>query len=197
MKTLKVDYTNNSGVDAVSKSLKDFVIDKTAPEVTVSYNNNQSYVGGYYYQAQRTATIKVKDANFKPTDKMINLSAKDVSGKNLEIPKVSWNRNGEECTIIFSDNAYYQMKFTKDFVDKAGNEIKVTVAKDTKDVYEFAVDNVNPNIKVEIYQGIYRLNTVTNEQSGTGKVIYSNKAVEIVVTADDNMTWKILISNTA
>lgn len=188
VKTLKVDYTNNSGVDAVSKSLKDFVIDKTAPEVTVSYNNNQSYVGGYYYQAQRTATIKVKDANFKPTDKMINLSAKDVSGKNLEIPKVSWNRNGEECTIIFSDNAYYQMKFTKDFVDKAGNEIKVTVAKDTKDVYEFAVDNVNPNIKVEIYQGIYRLNTVTNEQSGTGKVIYSNKAVEIVVTADDNMT---------
>ena len=187
-KTLTVNYTNNSGVQADNKSLGGLVIDKTAPKVTVSYDNNQSYVGGYYYQAQRTATIKVKDANFKPTDKMINLSAKDVSGKNLEIPKVSWNRNGEECTIIFSDNAYYQMKFTKDFVDKAGNEIKVTVAKDIKDVYEFAVDNVNPNIKVEIYQGIYRLNTVTNEQSGTGKVIYSNKAVEIVVTADDNMT---------
>lgn len=189
-KKLEVKYTNNSRISAETKLLNNLVIDKTSPEVEIRYDNNKSFVkGGYYYQSGRSATIRVNDVNFEPTITMIDLSAKNALGNNIEKPFTNWN--GKVCTINFKNDAYYTMNFTNSFVDKAGNTVKVKIADGTKDVYKFAIDTVAPEAMIEIRDTSSNLiNKVSVNNSGVDKVIYCNKAVDIVISAEDNLALK-------
>ena len=121
-----------------------FTIDKTAPVVSVVYDNNTA-VNGNYYSAQRVATITVTEHNFETVSGRlkIKLVATD-DGVEVSLPVVSkWTSNGDvhTATITFASDALYVFDF--DYSDKAGNA--------TADIAEqtFYVDKTNPVLTIE------------------------------------------------
>ena len=68
--TFDIEYTDLAGnkcsgeiYEAGTTNSKEFTIDKTLPQISVSYNNNSAQ-NGKYFNANRTATIVVKEHNF-------------------------------------------------------------------------------------------------------------------------------------
>lgn len=130
-----VDYAN-------SLAPKAFTVDKTAPVVSVVYDNNE-VLNGNYYKAQRIATITVTEHNFETGRIKIALKATD-DGKDATLPTVSnWTSNGDvhTATITYAADSLYVFDF--DYNDKAGNA--------TADIAEqtFYVDKTNPVLKIE------------------------------------------------
>ena len=130
-----VDYAN-------SLAPKAFTVDKTAPVVSVVYDNNE-VLNGNYYKAQRIATITVTEHNFETSRIKIALKATD-DGKDATLPTVSnWTSNGDvhTATITYAADSLYVFDF--DYNDKAGNA--------TADIAEqtFYVDKTNPVLKIE------------------------------------------------
>lgn len=130
-----VDYAN-------SLAPKAFTVDKTAPVVSVVYDNNE-VLNGNYYKAQRIATITVTEHNFETSRIKIALKATD-DGKDATLPTVSnWTSNGDvhTATITYAADSLYVFDF--DYNDKAGNA--------TADIAEqtFYVDKTNPVLTIE------------------------------------------------
>jgi len=131
----EVDYAN-------SLAPKAFTVDKTAPVVSVVYDNND-VLNGNYYKAQRIATITVTEHNFETGRIKIALKATD-DGKDATLPTVSnWTSNGDvhTATITYAADSLYVFDF--DYNDKAGNA--------TADIAEqtFYVDKTNPVLTIE------------------------------------------------
>lgn len=140
-----VDKALNTNVDPDPKdSLAPwaFTVDKTAPVVSVVYDNND-VLNGNYYKAQRIATITVTEHNFETSRIKIALKATD-DGKDATLPTVSnWTSNGDvhTATITYAADSLYVFDF--DYNDKAGNA--------TADIAEqtFYVDKTNPVLTIE------------------------------------------------
>ena len=102
-----------------------FTIDRIAPTVQVTYDNN-SAANGNYYKDIRTATIVITEHNLDPngTDRdrvNISMTATD-DGENIGAPTVSaWRTEGNRhtATITYSTDALYT--FDIEIRDKAGN----------------------------------------------------------------------------
>ena len=133
----------NTAVDyADSLAPKAFTVDKTAPVVSVVYDNNDVF-NGNYYKAQRIATITVTEHNFETGRIKISLKATD-DGVEAPLPIVSnWNPNGDvhTATITYAADSLYVFDF--EYIDKAGNA--------TADIAEqtFYVDMTNPVLTIE------------------------------------------------
>lgn len=130
-----VDYANSLAPTA-------FTVDKTAPVVSVVYDNNE-VLNGNYYKAQRIATITVTEHNFETGRIKISLKATD-DGVEAALPVVSnWTSNGDvhTATITYAADSLYVFDF--DYNDKAGNA--------TADIAEqtFYVDKTNPVLTIE------------------------------------------------
>lgn len=111
----------------------DFILDKTAPLVTVTYDNNDVR-NGRYYKADRTATITVEDVNFDGTHNIeIKADAKDKA------PGVIFN--GKTSTLPFDKDGIYQIGGT--VTDMAGN-----VSRPIEDP-EFVLDKTLPKLMIE------------------------------------------------
>lgn len=158
--TLTVDYTsdgdyklNISGYDRAgfantpvayapgTQAPTEFTIDRTAPQVTVTYDN-QDARNGNYYRADRVATIIVNEHNFDPSRITINGTAND-NGNAVTFPSLStWNTNGDTntATISYTADALYTFDIT--VMDKAGN----SAADYTAD--SFYVDKTQPEITI-------------------------------------------------
>ncbi len=140
-----VDKALNPNIEPDSKeSLAPwaFTMDKTAPVVNITYDNND-VLNGNYYKAQRIATITVTEHNFENGRIKIALKATD-NGKDATLPTVSnWTSNGDVHTaaITYAADSLYVFDF--DYNDKAGNA--------TADIAEqtFYVDKTNPVLKIE------------------------------------------------
>lgn len=112
---------------------RDFVIDKTAPVVTVSFDNNDVR-NGRYYNAARNATISVNDANFDGTN--------DIA--------VSATRGGAAPAVAFASGIAV-LPFTVDgnysfagtVTDMAGN-VSAPLA-----VEEFVIDQTAPELSIQ------------------------------------------------
>lgn len=118
-----------------------FVVDKTAPEVTIAYDNNEA-MGGSYYQQSRIATIRVQERNFDASKAQLTVTAKNA-GQDIELPTISnWVSEGDihTATIVYDRDAVY----TFDFVcqDRAGNS--------SADIPEeaFCVDKTPPTVSI-------------------------------------------------
>ena len=122
----------------------EFTIDKTAPVVNVSYDNND-VLNGNYYKAQRIATITVTEHNFETVSGRlkIKLLATD-DGVDSALPTVSnWATKGDVHTLTITYAADSRYVFDFDYTDKAGNA--------TADIAEqtFYVDKTNPVLSIE------------------------------------------------
>ncbi len=98
-----------------------FVLDKTAPTISVSYDNN-SAANGKFFNAHRTATIVVKEHNFDVNRVIINGTA-SLNGAAKAFPAVAWTSNGDVHTAIISYNEDADYTFAISMDDMAGNAI--------------------------------------------------------------------------
>lgn len=130
--TFDIAVTDKAGNIYDSYKAETFVIDKTSPAISISYDNNDVSNGTYYLQ-QRTATITVTEANF-------DASGVSLSGTYGTLG--TWNSSGDVNTlkIIFSDDGDYS--FTLSVTDKAGN---TTAYGKTE---EFTIDRTDPVMSV-------------------------------------------------
>ena len=133
-----------------------FIIDGTAPKVTVSYNTNDVKSEKYFNQA-RIATLTVEDDNFFGTDNMVDVTVSSADA-TTDAPVPAWN--GNVGIIKFEKDGVYTFDKTDQFTDLAGNAAEMVFAEGTTACNEFVVDTVAPVVKLS-----YDNNTVHGEKS--------------------------------
>lgn len=146
----------------------EFVIDRTKPEIRVTYDHND-VKNEIYYRKSRIATIAVTEKNFQPEDVEIRMTA-EREGQNTAVPHVSgWRSHGDihEAMITYDYDAFFS--FDIDYIDLAGN-----VVEDYPGDY-FCVDLTKPEIIISevadrsANNGIVSpLITITDENYGAG-----------------------------
>ena len=145
MKYDSSEYEGKTGERSYQSNI--ITIDTTAPEMTVSYDNNDAR-NGNYYQADRTATIQVKDRNFRPSEVQFAVETEDVQGNPVEYETSALNSwtdwkqvEGEsdvwQAQIQFDSDARYKAEMS--YIDLAGHGLKEDFAD------EFVVDKEKPD----------------------------------------------------
>lgn len=131
------DLAGNTG----SYGRDEFVIDQTAPQIRVSYDN-ENVKNEIYYNRPRTAEITIIEENFVPEDVELQLSAVQ-EGENIALPQLmGWNSQGEihRAKILYDYDAFFS--FDISYTDLAGN-----VAESYPGDY-FCVDLTAPEIQI-------------------------------------------------
>ena len=172
--------------DESSVATNKFVIDKTAPQVTIAYNNN-NVLNNKFFGKSRKATVTVTDTNFKGSAKMVAVKATDKDNKEVTAPTIKWN--GKVGTFNCSKDAYYTVSIDKaEFVDLAGNKAVVST-EGQKAPYNFVIDGTVPTAKVVVKDTAG--NTVGKEKDKFSSNIsfksYTNKKSYVTVTYDDKL----------
>lgn len=131
-----------------------FTIDKTNPDMSISFDNNNPY-SGQYYGDSRTATITVKEHNFNASDVKVNVTA-SVDGSSVSAPSIgAFSTNGDIHTASITFNSDADYTISASCVDLAGNE------GNNIGEQSFTVDLTAPQIEIS---------GVTADESYTGSV---------------------------
>ena len=131
---------DQAGNESNTVKVDEFTIDKTVPVISVSYDNNSAATPGYY-NANRTATITIKEHNFNAAEVNSQITAA-LQGSGISAPGVGgWSNSGDTHTasVTFSDDGDYT--FDIDYTDLAGN----AAADYTQD--SFTVDKTKPEVE--------------------------------------------------
>lgn len=112
-KNQTIDYGN-------SVAPTKFVVDKTMPVISVSYDNNDAR-NEKYFNAYRTATVTVTEHNFDVNRVTITGTA-SLDGNAVKFPDASWSNSGDThvATIKYDTDADYTFDISMD--DMAGNK---------------------------------------------------------------------------
>jgi len=116
--TFTMDVTDKAGNKTSLGRTDRFTIDRTAPVISVSYDQPD----GTYFGRTRTATITVKEHNFDAKLFTANVKAA-LSGKGITAPSIgAWRTSGDTHTarLVFSADGDYS--FTLGMTDLAGNK---------------------------------------------------------------------------
>ncbi len=128
-----VDYTNG-GTNAAPQ---EFTIDKTAPIINVTFDNN-NVRNGKYYNANRVANVNIIEHNFLAAEVQAPVTA-NLDGAPIAAPGISgFSRAGDSnnAQIPFVNDGDYS--FTVDYMDMAGNPAQQVV------IPEFTIDKTVP-----------------------------------------------------
>lgn len=173
---LIVHAIDNAGNE--SEQVTSIKIDTTAPEMFVSYDNN-NVSNGKYFKSDRTATIVVRERNFDPEGTKLN-----IANPHGFIPKnAKWvmskkgTGNGDDTeyrtTIVYNADGDYT--FSMDCTDLAGNFTASNKVHYTGVVpTEFTVDKTTPVVSV----------SYDNKNVKNGK--YYNKARTATITINEH-----------
>ena len=141
-----------------------FTVDKTAPVIDVSFDNN-SAKNGNYYKADRTATIKITEHNFNSGSQYVNIP---VTAEGTTAPSVvGWSGSGDDHNATVSFNKDGKYSFTVDYTDLAGNKAV------QKKVDSFYIDKTAPKVEIT---------GVADHQA------YNGTVAPVVTYRDDNFT---------
>ena len=141
-----------------------FTVDKTAPVIDVSFDNN-SAKNGNYYKADRTATIKITEHNFNSGSQYVNIP---VTAEGTTAPSVvGWSGSGDDHNATVSFNKDGKYSFTVDYTDLAGNKAV------QKKVDSFYIDKTAPEVEIT---------GVADRQA------YNGTVAPVVTYRDDNFT---------
>lgn len=172
---LLIELTDRAG----NKSYDYYVfgIDKTAPSITVTYDNNSSDTQsgtGDYFKANRTATILVQERNFNTEN--VKFTLKNAEGKTPEIvdkglvtKDTDGNGDGNVYKYVISYTAEGVYTFDVNYTDRATNKASIDY-KDSVAPKAFTLDKTLPTISVsydnndaqnEKYFKAYRTATIT------------------------------------
>lgn len=160
---IEITATDNSG--NVSSDTEVIKIDKTAPSISISYDNNDgdsSYQESTYFKATRTATIVIKERNFNKKNVVVK-----VTNSEEEIPKLSsWKRTkgtGNEddtlhtATITYSQDGDYTFEIS--YKDQAGNKNKKVNYGNSLAPEKFTIDRTVPTVSVRYEDTVSAQNT--------------------------------------
>ena len=156
--TFDISYTDRSGNVYDSYDMDEFTIDKVAPMLSMTYDNNECY-NGKFYKADRTATIRVDEHNFRADKIVAEIVATDVTGKkeidlsskdyaNYLKNQNSWKSDGDIWTadIKFDIEGDYDIKI--EYKDLAENA-QASIIQD-----DFCIDKSAPeNLKIDYDPG--------------------------------------------
>ena len=186
---LIVHAIDNAGNE--SEQTTSIKIDTTAPEMYVTYDNN-NVDSGKYFKADRTATIVVRERNFDPNQAIITITNPHgfiPTHSNWVMSKQgTGNCDDREyrTTIVYNKDGDY--KFSMNCTDlasnfTAGDKVHYSGVVPT----EFTIDKTIPTVNV----------TYNNRDSRNGK--YYNKARTATITINEHnfSTDRILVKMTA
>ena len=152
------DLAKNDGIKSAS-----ICVDKTAPEIAVTYNDIDSASKAYYNNTDQAVKVSVTEENFDSNGITATVTAKDVNGNTLSDVDVAaikdaledsanWSRDTTQTGFVWvntavtlSDEANYDI--TIDAVDLAGND-----ATDFTD--SICVDKTAPTVTVTVRETI-------------------------------------------
>ncbi len=120
---IAITYKDRSDNEMGSYS-KEIHIDGKAPEIEVSYDNNEAQ-NTNNYKANRIATVKITEHNFNSEDVRLTVTAKDIFGKSVDISekkyaeyakdKANWKQSGDvweldTAGMVFDKEAIYTVR---------------------------------------------------------------------------------------
>lgn len=168
------ELTDNAG--NVSYDYYAFGIDKSAPKITVTYDNNDADTKsgkGAFFMKNRTATVIVEERNFN-TEKM-EWTIKNAEGQapnhsDVKFIKGTGNRDDDTYvyTVTYSNDGVYS--FGLKYTDRAGNKNSSIDYGNSVAPTEFVIDKTLPTINVTFdnndvrndkYFNAYRTATIT------------------------------------
>lgn len=137
--TFTLAFQDLAGNQAVYGQTDEFTIDRTAPELEVSWDNEDSR-NGFYYGASRTAFVTVRERNFD--ENLIHIEA-TAEGDAESVPALSaWSYDGDchTASIVFLEDGRYTLRAEGE--DLAGN---FSAAYETE---PFVVDQTPPRLEI-------------------------------------------------
>ena len=177
------EYAEKNGTATYRSNI--MTVDTTVPTVEVTYDN-KDVNNASYYKADRTATIRIKDRNFRPGEVNFVVTAKDVQEKESDTYAYSqltdwsdWHQTKDEdytweATVPFDEDANYDISLG--YTDLAGHSLEedysqsFTVDKTAPDTDKMTVSYSTP-LKERI------LNAITFG--------YYKESVEVTIKAED------------
>lgn len=138
---------NSSGTEELSR----FIIDRTAPVISVSYHEQQ-VSNEIYYNKERKAVVAVEDRHFREKDGVITISCEG----EMDLPEIGpWISDGDchKAEITFEEDGRYA--FSVDWTDPAGNKAEGYRSG------TFIIDRTEPELTIE---------GVTDRSSNNGRI---------------------------
>lgn len=140
-KNSAIDYKN-------SLAPTSFVVDKTNPTISVSYDNNEAQ-NDKFFKAHRTATITIVEHNFD-VNRVVITQTSALSGNAFSNPSVSWVNSGDTHIGTINYNADGDYTFDITMTDKAGNKEETVNYGSSVAAKDFTIDTTYSDIvKVE------------------------------------------------
>lgn len=174
--------TDRAGNVAEGYSSEEFTIDKTAPVMTVSWNNDNPS-NSNYYNTDRVATVTIVEHNFDGS--LINLSGDgSLSG---------WSSNGDTHTATVSFNGDGEYQFSLSGADLAGNAVE------GYDSGKFIIDTTLPTLNIDGVQGSvsYKEDVGFTVDVEDKYIDPANTSVELVGRKNGNLRVSGSTSNTS
>lgn len=135
---IRVDVTDRTGHKA-SAGRDSFVIDRTAPEIGITFGDSEAH-HGKYYQDFRTATVTVNEANFDPESSSIETTGLVVRPAGAESDWAKKEDGVYEASVVFDQEGDHTLYVQS--TDLAGSASE-------RAADPFVVDKVAPQAHVE------------------------------------------------
>ncbi|MEE1031944.1 MAG: hypothetical protein U0L12_07355 [Ruminococcus sp.] len=196
---VEIIAVDSAGNQSVSKTKdEEIAIDKTAPVIQISYDNNSS-VNGKYFTEGRTAMITIMERNFNAEDVVLK-----TYSKYGNVPKkTTWTKisgNGNQDNTIWKMMLYYgeedEYSFDITYKDSAGNACSGILYGNSEASNSFVIDKTSPTVTVQ-----YDNNDVKNEKyfdktrTATVRVKERNFAEDKVLVAQTAFVNDVKIAN--
>lgn len=202
-----IDYTDKSGNAAVfvvseNNTVKDytpdeFIVDITLPEIYVDYDNNDVR-NLSKFKADRTATITVKEHNFKAEDVKAVVTAKNAAGEDVEVEnyaeylssKESWITEGDVHTATVKYTAEANYTFNISYTDQAGNKNNSVNYGDSVATEMFTIDKTKPISAITVGDWSSSKNATEWDKflSNVTFSLWNNKSVDVKVKSSDELS---------
>ncbi len=158
-----ISARDKAGNETVQECVKDTIIDKTAPQVNVSFEDAGAKNEKYFSHA-RKAVIRITEKNFN--DK--NVEIEPVGGTPSSPAVSGWSQSGDVHTaeIVFDKDGVYGFKVK--CKDSAGN------SGESDATGEFVIDMTKPTVEIE-YDKDSPVNEKYHNTFRTAKVIVTDE----------------------
>ncbi|MFR5115673.1 MAG: hypothetical protein ACLTDV_00660 [Eubacterium sp.] len=180
-----MDDTDRSDNKMHSYRSEKIVIDTTAPVIHVTYGNQdvkRTEESRLYFDRTQTATIQITEHNFRADDVAAEVTAADVTGRNVAVAdyaaylsnRGNWKKDGDvyTATITYPVDANYT--FDISYHDLALNE----AADYTPDL--FTVDQTVPdNLSISYSEGVQQ------QRVGVTPFRYYNQMMTVTIAGED------------
>lgn len=185
------DYTLAvSGTDALGNAAsihfegtapREFTIDSTAPEISISFDIKEGYQGSRFFNRERTAVVSIREHNFRDSDALIRTGGIVMAPeerKKIKVVPEKWNNRGDLHTVSCRYGKDGDYTLSAGCTDLAGNAaVSVTAAP-------FTIDTTKPEISIEgeSFQagGVYTGTIAPRVRFGDNH--YDPKAVSLRIT---------------